>query len=234
MNREQALMIYDKITTITKSPLIIPEEYNKAVYGLFDSLPKTRKWKRVKNKNNFFDVVKYLRKESEISNKSLDELYDIYSKKLKEEQEQRKIEIDDLFDQIRKYAINHFNLDDIVAELTLLNSIDENSYLSQGFSAQRYAIGTFLYDQTLLNHFNIKNSIEHEGYKYFLKAEISKFDFSCLTFKYYIPIYDMICLYWKNGLNPKVYMPYMKDSIFDKSLNEYVNKEIKIVEVINE
>ena len=112
----------------------------------------------------------------------------------------------------------------------LLKTSDGGDYHTQGFGCNKYAKGSLQEPKMLLDLFGYKTEInemlgertDQWGIRYNtyeLWANISPFDYYCFREQgNFISVLNWAVLCWRNGVNPKVYFPFLSDEDYEKSL----------------
>jgi hypothetical protein len=113
---------------------------------------------------------------------------------------------------------------EVTNDIYVLKGTTGVEFCTQGWGKEKYAKNKFLSDYKLLEILGYKPEIkedfvsEYGWNEYTLMAHITPDDFQILNFKgEFISVSNWAVLCWKNGVNPKVYFPYLNQHDYDLS-----------------
>jgi len=129
---------------------------------------------------------------------------------------------------LEEYAKDH----NVVASNNMycIKKSDGGNYHTQGFGCNKYAKGSLKESQMLLDLFGYKTEIKEilgesadrwgiRYNKYELWTNLTPFDYYCFKEQgNFISVLNWAVLCWRNGVNPKVYFPFLSDEDYEKSL----------------
>lgn len=224
MSKEEAMTLYERYinwpyVAETDEAKKIQEEADNAVIALCKKL--TNKKKKVKEAHSY--IIKNVENGNDLIEEEM-KPYRIMAKDLIIRHEKEK-------DDVKNYLINfakEYNPEPLDYHL-VIETARAGDYSSQGGGASRYAENSLQENLTLLKLLGYdaeiveesKSKVGHyqiEMPNYALKANITQFDFWCISKLHFISVLNWAFLCWENGVNPKVYFPFLSQDDYDKSL----------------
>ena len=166
------------------------------------------------------------------------QLRDPYQNILNERINKRKQIKENMKNLLEEYAKDH----NVVASnnMCCIKKSDGGNYHTQGFGCNKYAKGSLKESQMLLDLFGYKTEIKEirgesadrwgiRYNKYELWTNLTLFDYYCFKEQgNFISVLNWAVLCWRNGVNPKVYFPFLSDEDYEKSLKLWRDPNYKI------